>query len=98
MASTKAEVVAQVPAATLAQYVGTYDTDDDGTKHVVHVTSEGANLWFDYDGKGKELLVPLSATRFSWFGAIIEFSTGAGDTMHIAMHYAEGTERGTRRK
>ena len=98
MASTKAEVVAQVPAATLAQYVGTYDTDDDGTKHVVHVTSEGANLWFDYDGKGKELLVPLSATRFSWFGAIIEFSTGAGNTMHIAMHYAEGTERGTRRK
>ena len=98
MTSTKAAVVAQVPAATLAQYVGTYDTDDDGSKHFVHVTSEGANLWFDYDGKGRELLVPLSATRFSWFGSIIEFSPGAGNAMNIAMHYAEGTERGTRRK
>jgi hypothetical protein len=62
------------------------------------VTAEGANLWFDYDGKGKELLVPLSPTRFSWFGSIVEFSTGADAAMNIAMHYAEGTERGTRRK
>ena len=98
MASTKPAVVVQVPVATLARYVGTYETNDDGTKHIVYVTTEGANLWFDYDGKGKELLVPLSATRFSWFGAIVEFSTGAGSAMNIAMHYAEGTERGTRRK
>ena len=98
MASTKPAVVVQLPAAALARYVGVYDTDDDGSKHVVYVTAEGANLWFDYDGKGKELLVPLSPTRFSWFGAIVDFSTGAGNAMNIAMHYAEGTERGARRK
>ena len=39
MASTKAGDMVQVPAATLSRYVGTYDTDDDGRKHFVHVTS-----------------------------------------------------------
>jgi hypothetical protein len=98
MASTKAAQVVQVPAATLARYVGTYDTDDDGTKHVTYVTTEGTNLWFDYDGKGKELLIPLSPTRFSWTGSIVEFSTAAAGAMNMAIHYVEGTERGARRK
>jgi hypothetical protein len=98
MARTKAAKVAQVPASVLARYSGTYDTDDDGTKHVVHITAEGTNLWFDYDGKGRELLIPLSSTQFSWAGAVVEFSTGTGSAMNIALHYAEGTERGTRRK
>ena len=66
MASTKAAEIVSVPAATLARYIGTYDTVDDGRKHFVNVTQEGANLWFDYDGKGKELLMALSPTRFSW--------------------------------
>jgi hypothetical protein len=65
---------------------------------VITVTADGSSLWFDYAGKGKELLVPLSATRFSWYGSIVEFSAASGDAMHIAMHYAEGTERGSRRK
>lgn len=99
MAITKAGQPVQVTAAALARYVGTYDTDGNySRKKVIDVTSEGTNLWFDYDGKGKELLVPLSATRFSWFGSIVEFSAGAGNAMNIAMYYAEGTERGARRK
>ena len=99
MSLTKAVQPAQVPAATLARYIGTYDTDGDySKKKVIGVTAEGSNLWFDYDGKGRELLVPLSPTRFSWFGSIVEFSTGEGTAMNIAIHYAEGTERGIRRK
>ena len=63
MAQTKAAKVAQVPASVLARYSGTYDTDDDGTKHFVQITADGTSLWFDYDGKGRELLIPLSPTR-----------------------------------
>ena len=99
MALTKAAQPIEVPAATLARYVGTYDTDGQyASKKVIDVTVEGASLWFDYGKKGKELLVPLSPTRFSWYGSVVEFSVGAGNAMNIAMHYAEGTERGTRRR
>ena len=98
IAATKAAQAVQVPAVTLARYVGTYDTLDDGSKHVVHVTQEYANLWFDYDSKGRELLIPLSPTQFSWAGSIVDFSNGSGGAMNIAIHYAEGTETGTRRK
>ena len=98
IAVTKPATVVQVPATTLARYVGTYDTDEDGTKHVVHVAQEGTNLWFDYDARGKELLIALSPTRFSWFGTIVEFSNGANAAMNIVLHYAEGDERGSRRK
>jgi len=98
MTSTKAADVAQVPASTLSRYVGTYDTDNDGRKHFVHVTQEGTNLWFDYDGKGKELLVALSPNRFSWTGSIVEFATSSNGGASIAIHYVEGTEPGVRRK
>ena len=99
MSLTKAAQPVQVPAATLARYLGTYDTDGEySSKKVITVTADGANLWFDYAGKGKELLVPLSPTRFSWYGSSVEFSTGAGNAMGVTIHYAEGTERGTRRK
>lgn len=98
IAVTRPAEVVPVPAAILAQYVGTYDTDDDGDKHVVQVTRDGAELWFDYDGKGKELLIALSPARFSWFGTIVEFSSGTNAAMNIVLHYAEGDERGTRRK
>jgi hypothetical protein len=97
MMSTKAAVVVQVPAATLSRYVGTYDTEDSGIKHFVHVTLQGTDLWFDYDGKGKELLVALSPSRFSWTGTIVEFSPAANGGMNIELHYVEGTERGGRR-
>lgn len=90
--------VVQVPAGTLSRYVGTYDTDDDGTKHFVSVTLDGTSLWFDYDGKGKELLVALTPTRFSWSGSIVEFSSAADGGLDMALHYVESTERGSRRK
>lgn len=98
MASTKAAEVVQVPAATLSRYVGTYDTNDDGKKHVATVTQDGADLWLNYDGKGKELLVALSPARFSWSGSIVEFSTAADGGMNILLRYVEGDEPGTRRK
>lgn len=69
----------------------------DGRNHFVHVTQEGPNLWFDYDGKGKELLVALSPARFSWTGSIVEFSS-AGEGATITIHYVESTELGSRRK
>jgi hypothetical protein len=97
MALTQPAEVVQVPRETLSRYVGTYDTEDNGTMHFVHVTLDGTELWFDYDGKGKELLIALSPSRFSWSGSIVEFSPVPDGTMTIAMHYAEGTERGTRR-
>ena len=97
MAATQAAEVVQVPAATLSSYVGTYDTDDNGTKHVVDVTVEGADLWFEYDGKGKELLLALSPTQFSWAGAIVEFSPSES-AMNVIINYVEGTEHGTRRQ
>jgi hypothetical protein len=98
IAATKPAKVVEVPAATLSRYVGTYDTLDDGSKHVTQITQEGANLWLEYDGKGRELLIPLSPTQFSWAGQIVAFSNGSGGSMNITMHYAEGVETGTRRK
>jgi hypothetical protein len=98
MLSTLAAQVVQVPAATLSRYVGTYDTDDNGDKHVVAITQEGTALWFDYDGVGKELLVALTPERFSWSGTIVEFSPADGDAMNIVIHYVESTERGARRR
>jgi hypothetical protein len=98
MASTRAAVTAEVPAATLAGYAGTYDTDDDGRKTVVKITAERTGLWLDYGGKGRELLIALSPTRFSWSGANVEFSPASGGGMDIVIHYVESTERGTRRR
>ena len=97
MTATQPAEVVQVPAATLSRYVGTYDTDDNGTKHVVDVTVEGADLLLEYDGKGTERLLALSPTQFSWSGAIVEFSPGDG-AMNMSIHYAEGIEQGSRRK
>ena len=98
MVSTKAADVAPVPAVTLSRYVGTYDTVNDGRKHFVYVTQDGTNLWFDYDGKGKELLVALSPTRFSLTGSIVEFGATGDNGINITIHYVESTEVGARRK
>ena len=98
MSATKAAEAAQVPSALLSQYVGTYDTEGDGTKHVIGVTLEDGTLWFDYDGKGKEPLVALSPARFSWSGTIVEFAAAGDGTMNMLIHYVEGDEGGPRRK
>ena len=96
-AVTKPMQQVAVPAATLSRYVGVYDVVGD-SKYVVAVTLSGSTLWFDYDGKGKEELVALSPTRFSWSGAIVEFSSGPDGTMTMRLKYAEGDEVGPRRK
>jgi hypothetical protein len=41
--------------------------------------------------------VPLTATKFSWSGAIMEFVTRGGG-IEVVIHYAESDERGPRRK
>ena len=94
---TKAEPVVAVPPATLSRYAGVYDVVGDRT-YVVTVTQSGSTLWFDYEGKGKEELLALTPTRFSWSGAIVEFVAGADGNMNMQINYAEGDERGPRRK
>jgi hypothetical protein len=74
------------------------DAISDGDKHFANVTVDGGELWFDYDGKGRELLIALSPTRFSWTGTIVDFSTALDGGMKIDLHYVEGSESGTRRK
>jgi hypothetical protein len=88
----------EVPMATLSSYVGVYDvTDEDGQKSVAEVTLSGATLWLEYAAKGKEPLTPLSPTRFSWSGAIVEFSTTPGGGVNLLLRYVEGDERGPKR-
>ena len=65
---------------------------------VVMLFIDGSTLTLDYDGKGKEALLPLSPTRFSWSGTVVEFVAGAGAAREMVIHYAEGSERGPRRK
>jgi hypothetical protein len=99
IAKTKAEQPVTVPAATLSGYVGVYDLVDEksGDGTVAVVTLEGGTLYLDYDAKGKEALVPLSATKFSWSGSAMEFFTRASGPV-LLIHYAESTEGGPRRK
>jgi hypothetical protein len=88
-----------VPAATLAGYAGVYDlVDSNNVTTVAAVTVSGPTLFLDYSGRGKESLIPLSATRFSWSGAVVEFSTAASGAPTLTIHYAEGSEGGPRRK
>lgn len=97
MQSTKAAVPVDVPAATLTRYVGTYDVSDGGDKAVAELTLSGTTLWLDYNGKGKEELIALSPTMFSWSGTIVEFSIPTSGPVNMAVHYAEGSERGPKR-
>jgi hypothetical protein len=98
MAKTAPAEVVNVPAATLSSHVGVYDlVDADGNKTVAAITVDGSTLALDYDGKGKEALLPLSPARFSWSGTIVEFAAGAGGAPEMVIHYAEGSERGPRR-
>ena len=88
----------EVPASTLSRYVGVYDVvGDSAAKYVVAITSSGSTLWLDYEGKGKEELLALTPSRFSWSGTIVEFAAGDG-AMEMVLHYAEGDERGPKRK
>jgi hypothetical protein len=97
IAKTGAGQAVTVPAATLARFVGVYDVTGD-EKHVVTITQSGSTLWFDYDGRGREELLALTPSRFSWSGAIVEFSVVAGGGVNLQIQYAEGDERGSKRK
>jgi len=99
IAKTKAVQAVEVPVATLSGYVGVYDlVDANNNKTVASITLEGSAILMDYDAKGKEALVPLSATQFSWAGSLMEFSTATGGVRTLTIHYAEGSETGPRRK
>lgn len=97
MATVAPAVPFDVPMATLSRYVGTYDTESLGRKHVVNISRDGGDLWLDYDSTGKELLIAVSPTTFIWDGAHVEFSPGADGTMHLMIVLVEGEERGTKR-
>ena len=89
-----------VPVATLSRYVGVYDLvdeNDTNNETVAAITLADGALFLDYGGKGKEELIPLGATRFSWSGTVLEFSAAAGGAMTLTIHYAESSEGGPRR-
>jgi hypothetical protein len=98
ISAVKPAVPFDVPAATLSRYVGTYDTESGGRKHVVTISRDGADLWLDYDATGKELLIAVSPTQFVWDGAHVEFSADANGAMHVLIVLVEGEERGTKRR
>jgi hypothetical protein len=99
MSRTAPADVVNVPVATLSGYVGVYDLVDEanGSKTAAAITLAGETLSLDYDAKGKEVLIPLSPTRFSWSGSVVEFVTGPGGAPAMVIHYAESDERGPRR-
>lgn len=97
MALTQAADVAEVSAETLARYAGTYDVFTAGNVDIVEVTADDTSLYLSYKGEGNELLIPLSSTRFSWSGSIVEFTPSSDGEMNISFDYAEGQDRGTRR-
>jgi len=98
ISKTPAGQAVDVPVATLARYVGAYDiVDASNRKTVATVTLSGSALLLDYGGKGAEVLIPLSSTKFSWSGTIVDFSTPAGGAVSILLHYAESSEGGPRR-
>jgi hypothetical protein len=99
ISKTSAGRAVQVPVTTLSRYVGTYDVVDHNNRTtVVSVTLAAGTLHVDYGGKGTEELVPLSATKFSWSGTSVDFSTGANGVVTLEIHYAEGSETGPRRR
>ena len=98
MSATKPAQPVDVPAATLSRYVGVYDVaDGNGEKTVVDVSLSGSTLWLDYGNKGKEQLLALTPTRFSWSGTIVDFATPAGAAVTLFLHYPEGSESGPQR-
>lgn len=54
----------KVPVETLDAYAGSYTVQDDGKTVVAEVTVEGAYLIWNYNGRGKQKLDPVSQTNF----------------------------------
>jgi len=88
-----------LPPETLASYAGLYDVQDHGRTVVAEFTLEGNILFWNYDGTGKQRLVPLSETIFSLAGISIEFTrAGSGPATGFVMRLVEGDTVGLRRK
>lgn len=88
-----------IPAETLTAYAGVYDVTDGGKTHVAEVTVEGNNLYWNYDGAGKQKLDTLSATTFSLTGTQIIFErNGPGPATGLVIRMVEGDNPGVRRK
>jgi hypothetical protein len=84
-----------VPGETLAAYAGSYAVDDHGKKVIAEVTVEAGNLYWNYDGTGRQKLDPLSLTTFSLTGTAIEFiRDGPGSATHFIMTTVEGETTG----
>jgi hypothetical protein len=88
-----------VPAATLAAYAGVYEVKDGGKTIVVEVTTDGKNLYWNYDGAGKQKLDVLSQDTFSLTGTQILFQrAGTGPATGLIIRMVEGDNVGVRRK
>ena len=88
-----------MPAATLSRYVGTYDTEGDGIKHVINVTLEGTDplVRLRRQGQGAAGRAVAGAVLVVGFhrGILARLADGA---MNMTIHYVEGVELGTKRK
>jgi hypothetical protein len=81
----------------LAAYAGSYEVDDHGKKVIAEITVEAGNLFWNYDGTGRQKLDPLSITTFSLTGTAIEFTRdGPGPATHFIMTTVEGETKGAR--
>jgi hypothetical protein len=89
----------RVPAASLAAYAGSYSVQDDGKTVIAEVTVENNTLYWNYDGTGKQQLVPVSETIFSLAGTSIEFlRDGAGPATRFLLRTIEFESEGVRRE
>jgi hypothetical protein len=81
----------------LAQYVGTYDSNENAS--VVLVTLEGDRLMIEPGNMGKIPLVAMSENSFSMEGNIVEFIKDAtGKVNRVVQHWTESDRSATRRK
>ncbi|HKS57228.1 MAG TPA: hypothetical protein VJS12_18175 [Steroidobacteraceae bacterium] len=99
---SEAEKKVRVPVATLDKYVGDYDFAGNNTFGIrtATVTRSGAQLFIDFNGKGRTPLVPLSQNMFSprLLGTYEFVSDEHGVVTHIMVHGVESSEKAVRRR
>ena len=102
---TEEEKKVVVPRATLATYVGIYETRPEtarlaaNARQVFTVTLEGDQLLLDMRGKGRIPMIPLSQTTFSprLLGTYEFVKDSNGRVTHMLIHSAEEVLTATRR-
>jgi hypothetical protein len=99
---SEAEKKVRVPVATLDKYVGDYDFAGNNTFGIrtATVTRSGAQLYIDFNGKGRTPLVPLSQNMFSprLLGTYEFVSDEHGVVTHVMVHGVESSEKAVRRR